>query len=89
MSHFRINQRCITHSKVCGLNRNGVRHATFWCAPYSVFLCGLRRFMQAWRGWVIWASRSSRSMLEILGSGVTWFLRKRAHGISINIIQLA
>jgi hypothetical protein len=45
MPHFRINQRCIPHSKVCGLHRNGVRHAPFWCAPYSVFLCGLRRFM--------------------------------------------
>jgi len=26
-------------------HRNGVRHAPFWCAPYSVLLCGLRRFM--------------------------------------------
>ena len=46
MPHFRINQRCIPRSKMCGFHRNGVRHAPFWCAPYSVFLCGLCRFMQ-------------------------------------------
>ena len=46
MPHFRINQRCIPHEEVCGFHRNGVRHTPFWCAPYSVLLCGLGRFMQ-------------------------------------------
>ena len=31
---------------MCGLLRNGVRHAPFKCAPSSVFLCGLPRFLQ-------------------------------------------
>ncbi len=45
MPHFGINQRCFPLSKVCGLRRNGVRHAPYWCAPYAVLLCALRRFM--------------------------------------------
>jgi len=26
-----------------------VRHAPFCCAPYSVFLCGFRRFLHTWK----------------------------------------
>jgi hypothetical protein len=46
MPHFGINQRRFPHSKVCGMHRFGVRHAPFRCAPYTVLLCGMRRFMQ-------------------------------------------
>ena len=48
MPHFWINQRYFPQPKVCGLLRNGVRHAPFKCAPYSVLLCGLLRFLQKW-----------------------------------------
>ena len=56
MPHFGINQRCFPRSKVCGLRRNGVRHAPNWCSPYTVLLCALPRFMPfaAWR--VEWVS---------------------------------
>jgi hypothetical protein len=43
---FWINQRYFSPSKVCGFHRIGVRHAPFGCAPYSVLLCDMRRFMQ-------------------------------------------
>jgi len=46
MPHFWINQRYFPQTKVCGLLRNGVRHAPFYCATYSVLLCGLLRFLQ-------------------------------------------
>jgi hypothetical protein len=42
---FWINQRYFSPSKVCGFHRIGVRHAPFGCAPYSVLLCDMRRFM--------------------------------------------
>ena len=45
MPHFGINQRSIPQSKVCALRRNGVRIAPFYCALYTVLLCGLRRIM--------------------------------------------
>ena len=45
MPHVGINQRDFPKSKVCGFHRFGVRHAPFWCAPYSVLLCGMLRFM--------------------------------------------
>jgi hypothetical protein len=45
MPHFEINQRGFPHSKVCGFQRYGVRHAPYGCAPYAVFVCGLPRFM--------------------------------------------
>jgi hypothetical protein len=44
MPHFGINQRSFPRSKVCAFQRNGVRHAPFRCAAYTVLLCGLRRF---------------------------------------------
>jgi hypothetical protein len=46
MPHFEINQRYFPHSKVCGFRRNGVRHAPFWCALYTVLLCDMHRIMQ-------------------------------------------
>jgi len=46
MTHFGINQRSFPQSKVCALRRNGVRIAPYWCALYTVLLCGLRRIMQ-------------------------------------------
>jgi hypothetical protein len=36
MPHFWINQRYFPQPKVCGLLRNGVRHAPFYCAACSV-----------------------------------------------------
>ena len=46
MPHFGINQRSFPLPKVFALRRNGVRIAPFYCALYTVLLCGLRRIMQ-------------------------------------------
>jgi len=46
MPHFGINQRSFPQSKVCALHRNGVRITPFYCALYTVLLCGLHRIMQ-------------------------------------------
>jgi hypothetical protein len=45
MPHLWINQRAFPPVKCAAYHRNGVRHAPFWCAPYSVLLCALRCFM--------------------------------------------